>query len=276
VVEPIEQRYEVCVVGRCDFATGIGSVTYAACEMFGRNFPTCIFPTEPALRGQEHITLPNGRQIPVCKDPNAVRASLYCDVIWNGAGDYNYALLPKGGLKLATLVWDSDELPSEWISILNDHFDGVVCLSPHLVEMAQQSGVNGPFATVPLALDLEGLSSEPFAPLNKKLRVGCVAAFHPRKGIPILMEAFASLYAGRDDIELFLHSNLAFGGTVDRIKKLAATLGLTNIVVSTEALSVDAKNDLISSFGKVTLLEPERLLLWAKSSRSQKSEDIRI
>lgn len=239
---------EVCVVGRCDFATSIGMITYAACEMLARSVPVCLLPTEPALRGHTYVTLPNGREVPVTREPARMRATLFCDVLWNGTADHNWRLVPAQGLRLATLVWDSDELPAEWVAILNREFDGVVCLSPHLEALARDGGVEVPCATVPLALDLEPLLAEPFAERGKRLRIGSVAAFHPRKGTEALLRAFAALYAGRDDLELVLHSNLAFGDAAERVRRLGAQLGLVNLTVSTDALSGAEKNALIASF----------------------------
>ena len=248
MIEHSNANPEVCVIGRCDFATSIGMITYAACEMLGRSVPVCLLPTEPALRNHVFVTLPNGREIPICRNPERMRATLFCDVLWNGTADHNWRLVPAQGLRLATLVWDSDELPAEWVTILNRDFDGVVCLSPHLEPLARDSGVEIPCATVPLALDLEPLLAEPFAARGPRLRIGSVSAFHPRKGTMALLRAFAARYAGRDDMELVLHSNLAFGDTAERVRQLGASLGLTNLTVSTDALSASAKNALIASF----------------------------
>jgi glycosyltransferase involved in cell wall biosynthesis len=239
---------EICVIGRTSFQSGIGSIGYATAELLSRNFPVCFLPTEPDLRSQETVVLPNGRLLPVCKDPTGIKASFFCDVLWNGAHDVNYALTPAASLKYAWLVYDSDRLPARWSRLLNDHFDLVLAASPHLVETARANGVDSPIASVPIPLDLDPLLAAPLPKRDRdRVRFGCVAAFHPRKGMEVLVEAFLGLYAGRTDVELVLHSNLAFGPTLERVQALVAKAAATNVRISHGSLSENEKNELIRS-----------------------------
>lgn len=238
---------EIAVVGRCSFGTGIGSMTYAACEMLARNFPVCILPTEAELRAQPFVILPNGRKIPVCKEPERIKVSYFCDVLWNGTGDFNYALTPANSLKYAWLVYDSDQLPAKWVQLLNEHFDLVVATSPHLIDVAAASGVETPVACLPIPLNLEPLLAAPVCVRNeKRVRFGSVAAFHARKGTLTLVQAFLNLFADHPDIELILHSNLSFGDVYDQVTQLAGQA--SNIHITNGNLSEDEKNRLIRSF----------------------------
>ena len=240
---------QICVVGRCDFATGIGAMTFAACEMLSRAYPTCILPTEPQRRAEAAVYLPNGRRIPVCRDRSAMRVFLFCDVLWNGAHDTNFLLVPEGALRIAWIVFDSDELPPIWVQILNDRFDLLLVTSPHLLDTARRSGVDIPAACLPIALDLADSLAQPLPRRTPgRVRFGSVAAFHPRKGVDVATEAFLRAFAGRDDVDLALHSNLAFGDTFDRVHALIQELGGTNVTVTHQHLLVAEKNALIRSF----------------------------
>lgn len=238
---------QICVVGRCNFNSGIGYQTYAFSELFSRYFPTCIQPTEPDLRATDFITMPNGRQVPTWRG-SAPRVSLFVDVFWNGVHDQNFLLVPQQGLRLASLVWDSDILPYEWVELLNNRFDAAVALSPHLIETARRSGVKIPCIALPLPLDIDGLLARPYRAPGKRLRIGSVAAFHPRKNTRLLVEAFVDAFRDRDDVELLIHSNLSFPGVVDHVKKFLAEEGVTNVILSHENLSAEDKEDLIDSF----------------------------
>ena len=244
---------ELCVIGRCDFSTGLGAMTYAACELLSRAYPTCIRPTEEALREHHAITLPNGRRVPVCKDYDPIKLFLFCDVLWNGVADTNYLLVhnpaPKGVLRAAWIVFDSDELPRQWVEILNNRFDLMLTTSPHMLATAARSGVHIPGACLPIALDLAGALARP-APRRQpgKVRFGSVAAFHPRKGIEVATEAFLTAFAGREDAELVLHSNLAFGDTFDRVQALVRDAGAQNVRLSHQQLGSAEKEALIRSF----------------------------
>jgi glycosyltransferase involved in cell wall biosynthesis len=247
MVQQSNLNAEICVVGRCWFETGIGTLTYAYCETLARNFPVCILPTEPELRGLDEITLPSGRRIPVWKGQD-VRASIFVDVLWNGAYDRNYALVPRSGLRLASVVFDSSALPPEWAQVLNTHFDAAICTSPHIQDLLANSGVEIPSAVIPPPLDLEPLLRRPFRGYRDKIRLGSVAAFHPRKGADVLISAFAECFGRREDVELVLHSNLSFSNTVDDLKRQIDAMALGNVDISTSNLSVDEKVALIESF----------------------------
>ncbi len=244
---------EICVVGRCDFTTGLGAMTYAACELLSRAYPTCLRPTEERLREEDVIVLPNGRPMPVCKDYGPIKLFLFCDVLWNGSADRNYLLVhdpaPPGVLRIAWIVFDSDELPRVWVDILNNRFDLVLTTSPHLLETAARSGVTTPAGSLPIALDLAAALAKP-APRRAggTIRFGSVAAFHPRKGIDVVTEAFLTEFGGRSDAELVLHSNLAFGDTFERISALVAEFGASNVTLTHEQLGTDEKDRLIRSF----------------------------
>lgn len=274
VLDFTNQDAEICVIGRCGFQSGIGSIGYATAELLSRNFPVCFLPTEPHLRSEETVTLPNGRQLPVCKDLGRVKASFFCDVLWNGVHDFNYALVPPASLRYAWLVYDSDRLPPRWSLLLNKNFDLVLATSPHLVETARSNDVETPVACVPIPLDLDPLLAESLPPRDRgRVRFGCVAAFHPRKGIETLVEAFLSLYAGRTDVELVLHSNLAIGPTFERVQGLIARAGAANVLVSHGALPEAEKNALIRSFdvfvncsrGEGYSIGPREALAYGKS-----------
>ncbi len=237
------------MIGRSNFESAIGSVGFATAELLARSFPVSFLPTEEDARREDFVTLPNGRRLPVCRDPARIEASVFCDVLWNGIADLNWTLAPAGSLKYAWLTHDSDRLPPRAVELLNTHFDLVIAASPHQVELARVSGVESPVAVLPLPLELEGLLLRPLASAGGGVvRFGSVAAFHPRKGNDVLVEAFLSRFAGRDDRELVLHSNLAFGPVVERVQTMIDRAGAQNVRVSHGWLSHAEKEDLIRSF----------------------------
>ncbi|MFN7709538.1 MAG: glycosyltransferase [Holosporales bacterium] len=238
----------ICVIGRAKFGTGIGYHTYAVCELLSRFYSISIFPTEPHLRGKSQILLPNGTAIPVCTDLSQVKIAFFCDVLWNGAYDSNYLLVPQNSFKFAYVAFDSDTLPSQWIKILNERFDCTLFTSRHLEAIASKSGLEISAGTLPLALDIENLLSLPFQS-NKagKIKFCSVAAFHTRKGAELLVEAFLNVFDKRNDVELTIHSNHAEGQALQRVRDLLKARGAKNIFINRSSLSEREKNLIIEN-----------------------------
>lgn len=238
---------EICVLGRSDFFSGIGSVSYAACELLSRNFPVCLYPTDTTHSHADYTTLPNGRHIPICRDLSTMKVFFFTDVLWNGAYDLNYTLVPKHGLKIAHIAYDSDEFPEKWVDILNQNFDVVYFSSHYLEDIAVKSGVRIPVGTLPIGLDLDPLLTQPMKLPQKTVCFGSIAAFHQRKGLDILAEAFAKEFSQRENVKLIIHSNVAMGDTYQKVLDIVDTSNAKNIILNHEHLSTDSKIAMLSS-----------------------------
>jgi glycosyltransferase involved in cell wall biosynthesis len=241
---------QVCVIGRSDFRSGVGGITNAALELLSRSIPVCLFPTRESRDALgPFVTLPSGRMIPVVDQPNGRTAYFFTDVLWNGAADRNFHHVPEDGFRVAHMAFDSDQLPPEWVRILNDRFDLALFTGAHLEEVALISGVKIPVGTLPLGLPIESLLSRRQTPPRPgRTRFGTISAFHHRKGLEVLIEAFAETFADSEDVELVLHSNFAIGENLDRIKTKVSSLAPGRVTVSHGDLSNTAKDDLIDSF----------------------------
>ncbi len=240
----------VCVLGRSNFRSGIGAITAAALELFSRSSSVSLFPTRehPTTLGP-FVTLPTGRRIPVVDQLDGFSVYFFTDVLWNGEADHNYQRIPNRGFRIAHVAFDSDQLPLEWVRILNERFDLVLFTSSHLEEVASRSGVRIPIGTLPLGLDIEELlARRPANPRSGTTRFGTISAFHHRKGLDVLIDAFLATFAESEDVELVIHSNLAIGETFDRISDVVRSLPPGRVTLSFGDLSTEAKANLISSF----------------------------
>jgi len=239
----------ICVIGRDDFRTGIGTVTAAALELLSRSMPVEFFPSRTHGAVGDRILLPSGRPIPVAEEARGFRYYFFTDVLWNGASDFNYRALPDDGVKVAHMAYDSDQLPAEWVQILNTNFDLALFSSEYLEEVAERSGVTIPIGTLHIGLDIERLIARRYVrPAGTKLRVGTVTAFHDRKGLDVLIEAFLDEFKEDEEIELVIHSNLSIGATFQRLSRYVADRAEGRVTFSTGDLAPDEKNDLIDSF----------------------------
>lgn len=238
----------ICVIGRTNFDTGIGAFSYAACELFSRHLPTCIIPTDRDAADDAPVVLPNGRLVPICRDVSSPQFFYYADVLFNGAADRNLYRMPAHGVHVAHFCFDSDELPPEWVIALNRRFDAAYVPTMSQQTLALESGVRIPVGVLPIALPIESLLAQPLRPPSKKVRVGTVTAFHERKELERLTRAFLEEFAGRDDVELRIHSNLAFGDAFDRLKQTIAGSDFPEVNITNENLSVVERDNLLQSF----------------------------
>ena len=240
----------VCVLGRTRFDTGIGQHAAAALELFARVTNVSVYPTDRFVDNEdEKVYLPNGRPIPVTCDLKGFALYYFCDVPWNGDGDFNFTAVPKEGFRIVYAAFDSDVLPGEWVKIFNERFDLALFTSQAVETVARDSGVVIPVGTLPLALDLEGeLARRVRRPIPGRTTFGTISAFHDRKNLESLIEAFVESFPPHEGVALVIHSNLAMGRTYDGIHRRVSALPEGYVTISNESLSEDEKFDLLDSF----------------------------
>lgn len=237
----------ICVMGRTDFGTGIGAITVAWTELLSRAYDVAIFDLHG--RKGDVAVLPTGREVPVTDDLAGFGVYIYADVLWNGVNHSPYTAPPKDALRIAHLAFDSDELPPEWVEILNRDFDTVLFTSSHLVDIARRSGVRINVGSLPVALDIDAQVAAPYSPaIGRKVRFGTISAYHPRKGLEALVAAFVAEFGDAPHVELIIHSNLSIGPTARAVRSLVERARVGNITISTGNLSEEAKSELLATF----------------------------
>lgn len=239
----------ICVMGRTAFGTGIGHLSQSLLELLGRRYDVALWDLHARHPLGATITTPTGRVVRLADHLEGFAVYFYADVLWNGSTYTEYTPPPTDGYRIAYLAFDSDELPGEWVEILNRDFDAVYFTSAHLVEIAVASGVRIEIGALPLALDIAHLVNRKYRPvLGGRLRFGTISAYHRRKGLEELVAAFTTEFADDPGVELVIHSNLAVGDTADAVAAMVKGSGATNITISTEHLSEDDKNRLLDTF----------------------------
>ena len=198
----------MCVVTRTSWQSGIGAIGAAACELFSRHLPTSVLATDRPNEDRTPVVLPSGRTLPVGAAAGDQAVVLFCDVLVNGARDRKLSELPDAGVRLAHVCFDSDVLPPEWVYALNNRFDGAYLPSVAQQEIALRSGVRVPVGVLPIALPLEELLARPWRRPGAVLRIGTITAYHERKDLDLLVEAFVAEFDPTEPIELVIHSNL--------------------------------------------------------------------
>jgi len=239
----------ICVMGRTAFGTGIGHLSQSLLELLARRYDVALWDLHAPARAAGVVRLPTGRDVPLTDHLDGYAVYFYADVLWNGVGYTPYTPPPADGYRIAYLAFDSDELPPEWVEILNRDFDAVYFTSAHLVDVAVASGVRITIGALPLAIDLAGLVVRKYRPVaGPRVRFGTISAYHPRKGLEELVTAFLREFGTSPDAELVIHSNLAVGDTALAVESAVRASGAQNVTISTANLDEDEKNRLLDTF----------------------------
>jgi len=153
---------------------------------------------------------------------------------------------PASGHLALIQPWEFGAVPAAWVAPLQTVVDALWVPSEHVRRMYLEAGVDADrVAVVPNGVDLqryspEGPSLDLDAPGLRLLFVGGAIA---RKGIDVLLAAYAEAFAGRDDVTLvvkdFGADGVYRGGDRAELARMAADARGPSVVHLTETLADD-------------------------------------
>ena len=115
---------------------------------------------------------------------------------------------PGADLSVALLFWEESRLPAETIALLGRHFDAVVAPTRFVRDALIESGLAIPTRVIPPAMDLQH-----FAALGQARATRAPAGVHrflhvsscfPRKGVDVLLRAWARAFRSTDPVRLVI------------------------------------------------------------------------
>ncbi|NBI47536.1 glycosyltransferase [Burkholderia sp. ISTR5] len=111
-----------------------------------------------------------------------------------------------GQVNFLHFAWEESELPAAWIASFNENLDGVAAISTFVAKVARDNGFAGAIANVGLGVDHVARTPrrEYRGPLGKGFRFLHVSSCFPRKGVDVLLEAFARAFSSRDEVSLII------------------------------------------------------------------------
>jgi FkbM family methyltransferase len=108
-------------------------------------------------------------------------------------------------LKLAFFFWEESIVPEEIINLFNQKYDGMLVSSKFGKKVLIDSGINIPIAIVGLGIDhLVHQNTVPKRTNRGRFRFLHVSSGFPRKGIDLLLQAFADTFNKKDPVELVI------------------------------------------------------------------------
>ena len=152
----------------------------------------------------------------------------------------------RGDVCLSFFFWEESSVPDETIAALNQGFDAVLAPTRFVAEALLNSGLEVPVHVVGLAPDLV-----PFFELERRPGQGITRFLHvssafPRKGVDLLLRAFAMEFTADDPVELTIKTfRNPHNRTADQICELRAAVPNLPAIRLVEAdISRDAMLDL--------------------------------
>lgn len=229
-----EKRTDVTIVGYHRFANGLGRIPIGFMEFLKGDLTLNFVNTRPDVSSFQDI--PEKVQSIIRENKHAPsNVAILCDTL-SRPGHHPYRKVPDSTIKLAYSMVESTKIPDEWVSILNEQFDGVVVPDPFLVDVYKNSGVKIPIFMVPLGVYMDEFLAEPLRKKPEKVFVfGTSCALSKNKNCELLVEAFAREFGNYDKVKLKIHS--PWEGTARDLREKIATLGVHNIELSVKSLS---------------------------------------
>ncbi len=231
------KKPDLTVIGYMRMADGLGRQTVELINTFKNDLSINFIST------QKNCFIDFPKKIKAIAKKPAYRLGkvvIFEDALWRpGYNAYEKLQTPKDKeqIRIAYSMFESSEIPGEWVSILNTYFDAVVVPDPFLIEIYQQCGVTLPIFVLPLGLDLQDFLNEP---LKKKAGEPFVFAnlstCVDRKNQIALVHAFAKAFGSDNRFSLLINCRVSTDGTLCQMKQEILDLGLTNVYLSTLSL----------------------------------------
>jgi glycosyltransferase involved in cell wall biosynthesis len=124
----------------------------------------------------------------------------------------------RGVTAVLNFFWEESLVPREWVDSFNHHLDLIAAPSRFVKKALLDSGVETPIAVVGTGVDhIARISAKPVdRPLGRGFRFLHVSSGFPRKGVDVLLRAYAKAFSSADDVTLVLKTFPNIHNTVAR------------------------------------------------------------
>ncbi|WP_160113437.1 glycosyltransferase [Paraburkholderia dokdonensis] len=192
---PFETSYSLALTNR-EFACALDRAHTGQVGLFATEGPGDYTPNEQridAIDGLRALAA-RGRKR---SGADVVIRDLYPPRVHDMDGQYNYL----------HFAWEESELPADWIASFNENLDGVAAMSRFVAKVLRDNGFSGRVAPVGCGVDhIARVARREYRGKlgNKTFRFLHVSSCFPRKGVDVLLEAFARAFTARDDVSLII------------------------------------------------------------------------
>ena len=103
-------------------------------------------------------------------------------------------------------AWEESAFPIDWVDDFNFYLQGMSCLSTHVEKIMRDNGVNIPMITSGCGVDhWAAIKADPSYKIQAKpFRFLHVSSCFPRKGVDVLLKAYAAAFTNKDPVSLVI------------------------------------------------------------------------
>lgn len=204
-----------------------------------------------AFEGELKMNLIHTRGKTTKKKPEFGKVILFEEMLWWPKQEKYKKILSSNrdtSIRIAYSVWESTQIPQEWVMILNEHFDAVCVPSKFLVTAYQNSGVKIPIFELPLGLNLSKFLKEPLkSQKNTPFVFGNLSACSERKNQVQLIKAFAKAFGNNPNVQLRINCRYGEREVSNAITREIVAQNLNNVIFTQFALSEKEYIDLFKT-----------------------------
>lgn len=215
--------YDVTLVGRINFADGIGRIPISIIDMVKNELEINFISTRANGLILNDISK-NVKNI-IKKNANNMQGkiAILCEELWYPFHN-PIPFVPKKSIRAAYSMFESTKISKIWVDQLNTNFDMVLVPDSFLVNVYKESGVTIPIFVLPIGLYLDRFFNQPKIK-NAQFTFGMTAAFHKAKNQELAIQAFAETFGNNRNVSLHIHGRNGKGNAYckslkDKINKL--------------------------------------------------------
>ncbi len=230
-LDAVNSHYDVTVIGEMQFSESLARFPIILIDTFKDNLKVNFIRTRCAY-GLNYDDIPlRVRKIAQNPDKTPGKVALFCDLLWIPRVFPAYTVPQESPIKIAYSMFESTEIPQQWVTILNHSFDAVVVPDKFLVPVYKRSGVKIPIFVIPYSLYLDEFLEQPLKDKKNELfTFGVSGTFYPRKNLESLVRAFIREFGNNAQVQLRVHARRKDESEIESsLENLIKVAGCPNI-----------------------------------------------
>ena len=224
------QNYKIALVGYARENDGLGKITYSFYDTLSARFDVEFINSRPNEAVPKYFKIGS-------------KNKYYDLVIFTDAIGYKNNFIancmPDSKFKICYSMFESSQIPFEWVGYINSNFDTVLLPDDYLINVYKTSGViKDIYVLEPGIKNIEDFMNYKKNKLcNNKFTFTYSSTFYERKNHFNLLQAFVLAFKNRDDVQLVLQGKNLNTPILKKIKKYIYDHQISNVILINEPLS---------------------------------------